>query len=165
MSLKRKVMSVVLSVSLFSTAILISSANGLDEFERASSTNIVAREEGVLGVAEEFIKTNFSYLYSKDDYKLVDSNSKVFIRYLQFTNKYKKIDSDVKDIINNRYKNSFLDIHQNGGISHTTIVSTPGPNFRICSHTANHKDVPINTVHPYGKNGNYRSYVTLTALY
>ena len=433
MNLKRKVMSVVLSVSLFSTAMLISSANGLDEFEGVASTNIVAREEGVLGVVEEFIKTNFSYLYSEDDYKLVDSNSKVFIRYLQFRNKYrsttllesgetpdkyknikneykyksikylndnlvnikvdvttsfqyenseeissltlpyevylnkvgsdwkvwsakcedditnpfdnienidilsmcdipdtssklmasnsyknekakldkisglykneiskfysglnvdisnKKIDSDVKDIINSRYKNNnsssikersyngyidrnsmynymmkyaktynndeylsfsgrggdcanfgsqilyaggatkgggammdnawrlwdtengpaeggyghawvaakylrgyiirngenlgpqghvirygsslkkgdfcFLDIHQDGGISHTTIVSTPGPNFKICSHTANHKDVPINTVHPYGKNGNYRSYVTLTALY
>jgi len=59
----------------------------------------------------------------------------------------------------------FLDLYKDGGISHTTIVSTPGPNFRICSHTNDRCNERINDVHPAGKNGDYRSYVTLTDLY
>lgn len=41
-------------------------------------------------VSEDFIQNNFSYLYSSSDYGLISPDSKVFLKYLKYRNRYRE---------------------------------------------------------------------------
>lgn len=59
----------------------------------------------------------------------------------------------------------FLDLNKTGAASHTTIVVESGPNFKVAAHTRNRYGYEIDKLHPYGKNGDYRSYIKIDYLY
>lgn len=101
--------------------------------DRGVTEKIDSNEEDidVKKVAEDFIKNNFSYLYSSSDYSLVDSDSKVFLRYLELRNRYRETTlkeagetSDKYTDIKNEYKYKGIRYIENDFVKMNVDVTT-----------------------------------------